>query len=262
MPALGQALGFVMLNALSRFDSLENLLFLVVQFRRNQAQNGLPDDFLSRITEYPLRTRIPRSDDTVECFAENGIIGGGDNCRQLGLRLLRRSGTLRCHRINSRAVRLARPFRPCLELKHSDPVTQRALNQAGMRPGKTAPDTHAGRNGVAACHLAARRFRRNLRTGRPRRKLYSLRAGPVACGEHGQRRTAFPLFWQHAVPVLESGPYQLPAERTWPGPVPRGSTPMVGLAIARSSKRGRMVLRCVLNEDATSAIPYAADLYE
>ena len=35
MPVLCQALGFVVLNALSRFDPFENLLFLVVEFEGN-----------------------------------------------------------------------------------------------------------------------------------------------------------------------------------------------------------------------------------
>src|SRR5258705_9328624 len=94
MAVLGHTHGFVALNALSRFDPRQNAVFLVLQFRWNQTPNGVADYFFGRITEHPLRARIPSGDDTFERFADNGVIGRCYDGRQIRLCLIRALGEI------------------------------------------------------------------------------------------------------------------------------------------------------------------------
>ena len=66
---------FKMLRALAAFDAVENRVLFALMTFGNDQPNRLPHGLLCRIAEYSLRSGIPRRDDTIQVFADDGIIG-------------------------------------------------------------------------------------------------------------------------------------------------------------------------------------------
>ena len=61
------------------FTSFKDVLFLVVQLRRNDDRDRLPNGFLFRISKQPLGRPVPRQDHAVEVLRNDGIVRGIDN---------------------------------------------------------------------------------------------------------------------------------------------------------------------------------------
>lgn len=71
-----------MLEALSTPELGEDLLLLVVQFRRNDPRDRLADHLLWRVAEDAGRPGVPRGDPPLQGLADDRIVGRGDNRRQ------------------------------------------------------------------------------------------------------------------------------------------------------------------------------------
>jgi len=67
MPALAN--GLIVFDALAAPNTFENPLLLVMPVGRNQNRAGLADDLFGKVTENPLRTLVPASDDAIKVYA-------------------------------------------------------------------------------------------------------------------------------------------------------------------------------------------------
>src|SRR5271170_7959262 len=65
-----------MLDPLSGPELPENLIFFVLKFFRNQPEQGLANHLLGRIAKHPPRTLVPALDDSIQVFADDGILSG------------------------------------------------------------------------------------------------------------------------------------------------------------------------------------------
>src|SRR5437867_4256380 len=87
-----------MLHTLAAFDAVENhVLFVLMTFWNHQA-NRATHGLMCGIAEYSLRSGIPRRDDTVQVFADDGIIGRFHDRREsrtVAFRVLPRSDVAR-----------------------------------------------------------------------------------------------------------------------------------------------------------------------
>ena len=86
---LATPLGFEMIDRLAAADTIENAYFLVPALGRNDDRNRLADNLVGGIAEEALCRFVPRRDDTVEVFADDGVIAGFDNGRKATLDALR-----------------------------------------------------------------------------------------------------------------------------------------------------------------------------
>jgi hypothetical protein len=64
-----------MLHALPASDAVENRVLFVLMIFWNDQTNGLAHGLTFRVAEHSLRSGIPRRDDTVQVFPDDGIIG-------------------------------------------------------------------------------------------------------------------------------------------------------------------------------------------
>src|SRR5712692_6874048 len=73
-----------MLDLFLALDPLKNLRNFIGTFRWDQDGNRAALDLLGRIAKNPLGTRVPAPDDAVQSHANDGVMGGLHNRRQLG----------------------------------------------------------------------------------------------------------------------------------------------------------------------------------
>jgi hypothetical protein len=66
----------VALNALTSSQPSQDLLLLADELRRNDDCDQLPDRLLRRISKQSLRSCVPRRDDAVQVFRNDGIVRG------------------------------------------------------------------------------------------------------------------------------------------------------------------------------------------
>src|SRR5438045_2899699 len=71
-----------MVNPLAASNSFDNARFLVVAVWRNKSKDRFPDDFFRRVPKQTFGPGVPSSDDPVEIFADDRIVGGLDNGSQ------------------------------------------------------------------------------------------------------------------------------------------------------------------------------------
>jgi hypothetical protein len=80
-----------MLNPLAPSQLGEDVVLLVLQLRRDDPLDGLPDHLLGRVAEHPRRAGIPRGDDAAERLADDRVVRGRNDCgqpRRLDFRVL------------------------------------------------------------------------------------------------------------------------------------------------------------------------------
>src|SRR5580658_2071204 len=68
-----------MLNSLAFAETTKNHRFFVAMSERNDQRNVLADRFSSGVSKDSLRTSVPTCDETVEIFADDGVVGGFDD---------------------------------------------------------------------------------------------------------------------------------------------------------------------------------------
>src|SRR3989441_1769246 len=71
-----------MLHALAASNAVENRVLFVLMTFWNDHTNGLAHGLTFRVAEHSLRGGIPRRDDAIEVFADDGIIGRFHNRRE------------------------------------------------------------------------------------------------------------------------------------------------------------------------------------
>ena len=76
---LADADRFKMIDPLPAAELLQDFGFFIKTVRREQDGDGLADHFLGGVAEHSLGGLIPTSDDAVEVFADDGVVGGGDD---------------------------------------------------------------------------------------------------------------------------------------------------------------------------------------
>src|SRR5580704_4107916 len=84
---LALADGLVVIEAVAVPDAIEDLRFLVLQFRRNEDPDRFADDFFGRVTEQLLGGVVPADDDAVEILADDRVAGRFDDAGELLARL-------------------------------------------------------------------------------------------------------------------------------------------------------------------------------
>jgi hypothetical protein len=70
---------FVMVDTFAASQPGKNVAFLFQAVLRDQYSNGLANYFLSAITEQALGTLVPADDDTLQRFADDGVVGRFNN---------------------------------------------------------------------------------------------------------------------------------------------------------------------------------------
>ena len=70
-----------MLDPLPAVESREDVRFFLESVRREQLDDGMANHLLRRVPEGPLRSLVPALDDTVEVFADDGVLRGIDDRR-------------------------------------------------------------------------------------------------------------------------------------------------------------------------------------
>ena len=80
-PILALANGFIMVNPFTAANPVQNSGLFIHPIRRHQDGDRAPDDFLRLITKNSFRAAIPTGDDSLQIFADDGIIGGFHNGR-------------------------------------------------------------------------------------------------------------------------------------------------------------------------------------
>src|SRR5260370_34492578 len=73
-----------MLDPFLALDLLKNPRNFIGTLRWDQDGNRAALDLLGRIAKNPLGTWVPAQDNAVQCHANDGVIGGFHNRRQLG----------------------------------------------------------------------------------------------------------------------------------------------------------------------------------
>jgi hypothetical protein len=68
------AYGFVMFDALTAPDTINDNNFFLFSVRWKDQHNRLPDRFVCLVAEYTFGARIPAGDNSIEGFADDGII--------------------------------------------------------------------------------------------------------------------------------------------------------------------------------------------
>ena len=77
--------GFEMLHALAAFEAIQDLRFFIEAIRRKKNGDRLADHLLGGVAEYPLGGLVPASDDAVQVFADNRVIGRSNDGGKQGL---------------------------------------------------------------------------------------------------------------------------------------------------------------------------------
>src|ERR1041385_9206717 len=139
-------------DALARSDPGEEMYLLMLALRRNQAADGVSDDFRRKIAKHVRGRLVPTGDRTLQCLADDGVAGGLHNRRQV------------------RAVR-RRPF-AFDELTQLAPKRGPHLQEILIRlPNLAAEAFHDAKNVVAQLDRKAKRGVQSLLhcRGRPRK---------------------------------------------------------------------------------------------
>ena len=76
------------LDALAAADPGEDFALLLLDLRRYEAGDRLPDHFRGGIAEQALSALVPGCDDALEGLADDHVFGGVDDRRQMGTRAL------------------------------------------------------------------------------------------------------------------------------------------------------------------------------
>src|SRR5439155_19355038 len=71
-----------MLEGFTAPDFGKNLVFFKLALRRNDQTDGLTDDIISAVPEDPLGATVPGGDDAVQVFADDRVLGRGDDRRE------------------------------------------------------------------------------------------------------------------------------------------------------------------------------------
>jgi hypothetical protein len=69
-----------MLDALATTDLLDNPRLLIDKFRRKQHQDRFTDRFVRGVSKHSLGGRIPAGDGAFQCFANDRVFRGIDDC--------------------------------------------------------------------------------------------------------------------------------------------------------------------------------------
>jgi hypothetical protein len=78
-PVLAFANGVELLDALAPSNRAQNVVLLGGPVGRDQLQNRAANDFVRRIAEDAFGAHIPRRDEAVEVFADDGVVGRFDD---------------------------------------------------------------------------------------------------------------------------------------------------------------------------------------
>ena len=81
-PVLGHPDGLVMVDHLAPAQPRQDLALLVMQLGRDEAGDRLADHLVRRIAENAGRTGVPRGDPALQRLADDGVVGGRDDCRK------------------------------------------------------------------------------------------------------------------------------------------------------------------------------------
>ena len=81
-PVLGHPDGLVMVDHLAPAQPRQDLALLVMQLGRDDAGDRLADHLVRRIAENAGRTGVPRGDPALQRLADDGVVGGRDDCRE------------------------------------------------------------------------------------------------------------------------------------------------------------------------------------
>src|SRR5436190_17413841 len=77
-----------MVDLLATPDVADDVVFLGLSLRRDDAPDRLADHLLGGEAEQPLRPRVPRGDDAVQRLADDGVVARLDDRREaLGLKM-------------------------------------------------------------------------------------------------------------------------------------------------------------------------------
>src|ERR1700722_7611392 len=79
LAALLNSDGVVMIDSAPGSELSEDLVFLILEFLRNEPQNRLSYHLLRGVTEHPECSFVPSLDDTVQILADDGVLRGIDN---------------------------------------------------------------------------------------------------------------------------------------------------------------------------------------
>ena len=82
----------VVINALAPIEPCKNLRFFIDSIRRNQHRDRLADGLRRTVTKRSLSSGVPAGDNALQCFADNRVICGLDDCREARSQLLRLFG--------------------------------------------------------------------------------------------------------------------------------------------------------------------------
>jgi hypothetical protein len=72
-----------MRHRLAARESAEHQIFLGLPVLRDDHPDRLADRFLGCVAEHPLRRPVPRRDDAVEVLADDGVVGGINDAREM-----------------------------------------------------------------------------------------------------------------------------------------------------------------------------------
>ena len=81
--ALGETHSFKVLDAASGTNAFNDGLLVGMEVLRNKLENRRANHLFCRIAEEARSSRIPAGDDAVQVFAQDYVVGGFDDRRQL-----------------------------------------------------------------------------------------------------------------------------------------------------------------------------------
>src|SRR5262249_41656859 len=82
LAVLANATCLKVINSFACANSGQDTRLIIVQLRRNNGCDRLPDDFLCPVAEGAFRGLVPTGDDPVQILADDGIVGGSNDCRE------------------------------------------------------------------------------------------------------------------------------------------------------------------------------------
>src|SRR5690242_7336220 len=91
-----------MIDPLPAAQPGQDLVLLALPVRRNDDANRLADDLVRRISEELLGRGVPRRDDPVQVFRDDGVIGRLDDAAEQRALVGWLWGTIRAHRTRCR----------------------------------------------------------------------------------------------------------------------------------------------------------------
>ena len=82
---LADADRFVVINTLGGANLSQNVVLVLVEFRRHDQTDRLPNRFGRGVAEDPLGSAIPRGNGALEILADDGVVGRRDDARKAEL---------------------------------------------------------------------------------------------------------------------------------------------------------------------------------